>query len=290
MKPNIVLLCVFSLIVPVVPSTHAQATNTCDGCTFTGSVTNVGTLILDGSSASLIAEESTLFNTGLVEEQSSGGLGFDGYGGGTTAFYNLAGGTYQFLTNSTIFINSCCSVYFFENQGLLWQNSGTNATTISVDMNNLGGTIEVDEGKLVLDSQGRSSNGTFNVASGAALDLTGGNGNVWAGLISGSGGGQVLLSSGTISAIPNLTLDFTNGLFNWDGGTFAGLITNAGTVVLGGPSPSILADQSIFVNEGQVQEETGGGLGLAGYGGGERRRFTICPARRISFSPTVPFS
>jgi hypothetical protein len=233
-----------------------------------GTVTNAGTVLLTGTQSSVMLNQSTFVNESLVQEEAGGGLGFNGYGGGTTAFYNLPGATYEFLTNSSIYLNNCCGTEFFENQGLLWQEGGTNATTISLNFNNLGGTIEVDAGKLVLSGQGRSSSGTFNVASGAVVDLTGGNTPVWTGVLNGGGGGQVLLSSGTLLATPNLTLDFTNGLFNWNGGAIDGLITNAGIVILSGTEADSILNQSTFVNEGLVQEQGAGGVALNGYGGG----------------------
>ena len=56
-----------------------------------------------------------------------------------------------------------------------------------VDFNNLDGVIVVDRGTLSLAGLGISSNGIFSVASGAMLDLTGGNGPTWAGGVGGDG-------------------------------------------------------------------------------------------------------
>ena len=99
---------------------------------------------------------------------------------------------------------------------------------MSPAFNNQGGTVEVDSGTLSLNGGGSSSNGLFNVAAGAVLDLTGGNSPTWAGEITGSGSGEVVLDAGTLFAVPTLTLAFTNQLFQWDGGILQGVITNLG--------------------------------------------------------------
>jgi len=49
----------------------------------------------------------------------------------------------------------------------------------------------VDSGTLSLGTSGISVGGTFIVASGAVLDLTGGKGPTWSGLVTGSGAGTV---------------------------------------------------------------------------------------------------
>src|ERR1700677_2847032 len=101
--------------------------------------TNFGVIDL---TVPVVLDGSTYFNLGTVVEETNGGLGFDQAGGGTRAFYNLAGGTYEFITNASIFSISCCATVFFENEGLVWQKGGTNITTISIPFDNLGGTNE----------------------------------------------------------------------------------------------------------------------------------------------------
>jgi len=84
------------------------------------------------------------------------------------------------------------------------------------------GTISILDGTLSLLGSVTSTNGTLDVAAGAAVNLTGGNTVNWAGQINGTGEGQVLLSTGSIDPNPALTLAFTNGLFQWSGGYFTG--------------------------------------------------------------------
>ena len=62
--------------------------------------------------------------------------------------------------------------------------------------NNQGGTIEVDANTLALE-EGTDTGGTFVVAAGATLDLSGNSGSL-SGSYTGSGGGTVALASGTL--------------------------------------------------------------------------------------------
>ncbi|HZM05516.1 MAG TPA: hypothetical protein VFC44_21150, partial [Candidatus Saccharimonadales bacterium] len=126
---------------------NAQSTQVCDGCSFSGNYTNVNLLSLAGPNASTLANQSAFFNQAVVQETSIAGLGFNAGGGGTTAFYNLAAGTYQFITNSSIYAFNCCGNEIFQNQGLVWKSAGTSNTAISVSFNNLAGTIKVDRGE-----------------------------------------------------------------------------------------------------------------------------------------------
>jgi hypothetical protein len=153
------------------------------------------------------------------------------------------------------------------NEGLVWKSAGTNISYLSPAFYNFDGTVKVDSGTLSLNGGGASTNGFFNVSAGAVLDLTGGNAPTWVGEISGGGSGQVVLASGTLSATPSLTLDFTNQLFQWDGGTLQGVITNLGTVVVSGTNVSTLTGgDSTFVNQGTVVQAGSGGTVMGAFG------------------------
>ena len=75
------------------------------------------------------------------------------------------------------------AILIFNNFGLLRKSGGNGTSSFNrvLDFDNLDGAIEVDTGTLSLASSGSSSNGTFIVASGAVLDLTGGSDPTWAG-------------------------------------------------------------------------------------------------------------
>ena len=239
------------------------------GGSLSGAITNNGTVVLSGPNYSTLASSGSQFiNAGLFKHEGAGGLALDRSGSGTI-FDNLSTGTYEFFTDSAIFPINCCGVYQFDNQGLLWKSGGTNISNVEVTYNNQGGRIRVDSGEIVLSAGGSSSNGTFNVASSAILDLTGGSSPTWAGLLTGSGGGQVLLGTGTIHANPSLALAFVDLTFQWSGGNLSGTITNDGVVVLSGASDSALVGSgSRFFNAGTVKHEGSGRLSLDRSGSG----------------------
>ena len=102
---------------------------------------------------------------------------------------------------------------------------------------------------------GTSTGGTYDAASGAVIDLTGGSGNtVFTGTYTGSGAGTVQFIVGEIS-IGNggATFNFPGNLFQWDwnesnGGAFIsgalGDLTNLGTMNL--------TDEDVFDNDGTL--------------------------------------
>ena len=93
--------------------------------------------------------------------------------------------------------------------------------------------MDVDSGTLALANNGSSSNSTFMVVAGSTLDITGGQGPTWAGLMSGSGAGQVLFDGGTLNA-NNAVLNFTPGLFQWTGGQLNGSLVNSNLLTISG--------------------------------------------------------
>ncbi len=170
-------------------------------------------------------------NLGLVRHTGGGQLGLSS--SSAALFRNPAGGTYEIETDTAFYVSSCCSPATFENDGLLRKTGGSGVTTISTPFNNLGGTVEVDAGQLTLANSGSSVNGIFNVAAGAAVDLTGGAQPTWSGRLTGSGAGTLGFHSGVIFAT-GLILDCAPGLFQWTGGTFSGPLTNANGIDISG--------------------------------------------------------
>ena len=70
------------------------------------------------------------------------------------------------------------------------------------------------------------------------LDITGGQGHRWAGQMNGQGLGAVLFQSGTVTANTGIALNFTNGLFQWNGGALTGVASNLNVVILTGTNAS----------------------------------------------------
>ncbi len=189
------------------------------------------------------------------------GYSASGYGGSFT-LDNPVSGVVKILgddgpTNLT-FGNAGSGIGGFggtiNNRGLFWKAGGTGRTTLSnqsVGFSNVGGTIQVDSGTLVLPGSGVSTGGgIFNVAVGATLDLNGGGTNAnFVGTYTGGGGGTVLFAGGQINNNDLLTFNFPGAMFQWTaGGMQVGLI-NSGTMNLAGPgSKSLvrLANNGIF--------------------------------------------
>ena len=140
---------------------------------------------------------------------------------------------------------------YFSNAGLLRKSGGGGISAINVLFNNQNGTIEVDSGMLSLSGGGSSSSGVFTVAAGAVLDLTGGSSPTWAGLVTGSGAGQMQLSGGVVKIDTSLTLNLPDGLFQWTGGWLQGTVINSNVVTIAGANGVALAGG--FYNSGLLR-------------------------------------
>src|ERR1039457_3921540 len=248
---------------------QAQTTNICNGCTISSTYTNLTGNVYSfiGTNSSLLTGgNTTFFNQGTVQQTGSGTFLVGGFNQ-NVYFNNGPGAIYQFATDNVIgndYPGNSSPV--FSNQGLVWKSGGTNYSGIQTAFNNQSGVIKVDSGTLYLSGGGTSSNGVFNVASGAVLDLTGGSGPTWSGTLTGSGSGTVSLAAGSITANPSLTLDFTNSLFQWDGGTLQGTITNTGLVTLSSTNSSLLTGaNTIFYNQATVQQVGSGSFLVGGF-------------------------
>jgi Ca2+-binding RTX toxin-like protein len=176
----------------------------------------------------------------------------------------------------------------FNNSGT-FKKTTTGTGTIGVAFNNTG-TVNVESGTLNLTGGGVSNGGNFNLTSGKTLGFGGGvytlnngakiNGS---GNLSVSGGTlDVKLAGGT--AIANTVLfTLSGGIFqvdgnwnllttnNWNGGTLksSGIITNSGTLTLGGSSYKYLDtqlnntgtivenDYRLYFNDGAILNNSG---------------------------------
>ena len=246
------------------------------GGTLAGTTINSNVVSVAGSGS--VGLGGVFYNHGFVNHTNTATLHI-GYG---ATFENSAGGTYNLEGDGGFFSDGNSS---FNNSGLL-RKSGGNGTSgfganSGIAFNNLNGVIEVDSGTLSLNSNGSSSNGTFSVASGAVLDLTGGRGPTWGGVVGGGGAGTVSLGSGTINSSPSLTLNLPGGLFQWTGGSFSGTTINSNVVSVAGSGSVGLG--GVFYNSGLVhhtntatlhigigatfENQAGGSYNLEGDGG-----------------------
>jgi hypothetical protein len=234
------------------------------GGTLAGPLTNLQVVTISGTNASLLVSEFD--NLNLVRHVGTGNLNFNSSGAGAL-FNNLAGATYQFENDSGLFINSCCSPTIFSNAGLLQKIGGTNESRIDgVLLNNLGGTINVEKGRLTLANNGSSADGIFTVSAGALLDLTGGKSPTWTGTIFGTGAGRVELNGGQLLANSGLTLSCVPGLFNWIGGEIRGTLNNVNALALSGNSDVFF--NGMMVNSGVVRHFGSGNLAFESFGPG----------------------
>jgi hypothetical protein len=220
-----------------------------------GTTINSNVVTVAGTNSVLLSGQ--LLNYALFRQTNTVNVGL--WAG--TDLENLAGATYEFAGDGGV--SYCCGgggSPNFGNRGLVRKSGGSGNSSISIYFNNLGGTLQVDSGTLSLSGAGSSSNGTFIVASGAVLDLTGGSSPTWAGQMAGSGAGTVLMSGGTVNANPSLTLDFPPGVFQWTGGWLAGAIVNSNTVTIS--STNGVGLSGVLYNYGVVRQTNTAGMGL----------------------------
>ena len=188
---------------------------------------------------------ASLINQGNIIQAGTSNLALDGY----TTLDNQ--GSYTFLNDGAItssYRSGNFDAGIVTNSGTITKAGGTGNSFINTVINNYSGTIDVETGTLTLQPQiahgtyGSFTGGTFDVAAGATLDLTGGSiGNsYYTGTYTGSGAGKISLNSGALAigqggatvGPGDATFNFPTGLFQWSGGTIDvsnGSLTNANT-------------------------------------------------------------
>ena len=224
-------------------------------------MTNAGTITVHvNNSASLtnrpVFNSCDFINQGTVNQKDDGALLLF-----ATVIHNEAGGTFDLQADNGT------SGGTIDNAGLFRKSAGAGTSRIESVFNLLGGTVEVQSGNLALGASGFSSfssNGTFIVAGGSAINLV--NSNVTAtmnGYFTGSGAGTVVLDKGTaFTRSGSATFDFPAGMFQWNGGTIqsgSGYFTNAGTIHIGGSVMLLFG-----VNRGTMVQGEGGSLTVGG--------------------------
>ena len=231
------------------------------GGRFWAYIRNDGLMTLDGTGTK---EDfiSTFDNYGTVRQTNTGALYLNKFNN-TCYFQNRAGALYDILGDGT---NITCSSGddaddAFYNYGTLRKSGGDGTSILAAAFCNVGGTVDVRRGTLVLAGGGTSTNGgSFNVAEGAVLDLTGGQSPRYVGTFTGTGGGVVTWRSGSLDPNTSATFNFTNGLV-WAGGRFWAYIRNDGLMTLDGTGTK--EDFiSTFDNYGTVRQTNTGALYL----------------------------
>ena len=197
-----------------------------------GDMTISGSLSLDTGTLSL--------NNHALTIQSGGSLTFGGASG--------ISGASQITDSGTLVYN------------------GTGTATLASTFNLNSGTVKVNSGNLALAGGfGTETGGTYNVASGAVLDLNGGSsGDTFTGTFTGTGAGPVQLNSGSIQiGGSGATFDFPKGQFQWTGGSIAnagGTLTNPGFITIDTASGASL--NVPLTNQGEIDDAGTGSLNV----------------------------
>ena len=231
------------------------------GGKFFGPLRNDGLMVLDGSAAK---ENyiSALDNYGTIRQTNDGPLYLNKFNN-TCYLNNRTGAVYEIQSDGTNVTASSLddATDAFYNYGLLAKTGGSGTSTVKAAFCNVGGTVSVQRGTLVLGGGGVSSGGTYNVESGAALDVVGGGNPEFYGTYGGSGGGWVGWGSGNVEPNSAFTLAFTNG-FHWAGGRYWGSgLRNEGVLVLEGEATKENFISTID-NYGTVRQTNGGAFYL----------------------------
>ncbi len=227
-------------------------------------LTNLGVINIQATNGPQVGGAGIFINQGTMENLDTNALFINGI---FTTFINDTSGIYDLAADGGIFGEGT-----FYNYGLLRKSGGTNTSTISILLDNRGGTIDVESGNLVLAGSDRiSSNGVLHVSANATLDLTGGRNVTWAGTLTGTGAGQVLLSSGRIEVDDSgVAFNLAGSLFLWTGGSIdlgGTSATNLGVINLkGGNAPQVLG-AGVFYNAGLMANLDTNGLAIASFGG-----------------------
>ena len=206
-----------------------------------GTITNAGTLAINGGGTVYL--QGALDNTGTITLSGSTTVQANS---GSASIDNQSGATFDSQGNDYLY-----SYYTgtFSNEGLFKKSAGVGTTTIGYTFNNTG-SVEVDSGTLAPTDGGTTTGGTFLVKPSATYNLTGGNTYTYAGTETGSGGGTVLLNSGTLTTTGTATFNFPTPMLVWDGGSLGGTVVNAGTLAINGGGTIYL--QGTLDNTGTV--------------------------------------
>ena len=223
-----------------------------------GTLTNTGFLTLNDSGGVTLLAPSSFINRGEIDQTGAGDLALN-----SGTLDNPAGAVYDISGTGGIKNGGT-----FQNEGRL-EMTGSGTTTLSAFFALNGGTIDVASGTLSIQSTDCAwTGGTLTAATGATLQLAPdpGVGITLTGTYTGSGGGQVQLTSGTLAiGTSGATFDFPQGLFQWSGGLIGGItsqgtLTNASTGFIGvnpGNNGSLTLNNPTFDFGGTVNVESG---------------------------------
>ncbi|MDQ6862140.1 MAG: dockerin type I repeat-containing protein [Verrucomicrobiota bacterium] len=222
---------------------------------------NVGTINVTGS-PNILGLGFT--NKGVVVQSGAGELALP-YG---TGFTNASGSVYEFQNDRGLNSNGGSGdAPFFINSGKLLKAGGTGTSLIvpAVQIDNLGGTVQVDTGTLALGRGLPGNGGNFIVAAGGTALLNDGSSTgYYHGTYTGSGNGTVALSGGALEVYGagGATFNLPGTIFQWTGGTISSVsapFINAGTLTIGGPVSTYNYNAG-FTNRGTIIQSGSGNM------------------------------
>jgi len=255
----------------VIPGGELRGNVACDfshglfwqGGSVINSLENRGLLVLE-TAAPKTVDNGILRNRGTIRH--TGGLlsiYSHGLGAGPIPAYwnNEAGALYDIQADGANITAAGDVTYsYIRNYGTLRKSGGAGTSSIAGNFENLGGTVEVLVGTLLLGG-GTCSNGTYTVNAGAVLNINSGQNVRYRGTFAGAGAGQVRWDGGNLQS-DGAVFNFPNG-FYWDGGELAGGLNNQGLLVLDGTNTHRIYGATLN-NTGTVRHEGAGVLAIVG--------------------------
>ncbi|HUB24180.1 MAG TPA: hypothetical protein VL992_02040 [Tepidisphaeraceae bacterium] len=221
-----------------------------------GALDNTGDFTLTSDS---YKDSSSLIlnNSGLITDDGSEYWRFFG----DSMVNNLANGVADMNSSEDLQDQSSGGSAFNNESGAIFEKTGASNSLTTVPFYNMtGGVVDIDEATFYIDGGGNSTNGPFNVQSGATLDLTDGNVYTLSGSFTGSGGGTVSLEGGTLNiGAAGATFSFPTGMFVWSGGTISGAdggaLDNTGDITLTTGNYKDMNDGLILNNSGTITDD-----------------------------------
>jgi hypothetical protein len=228
------------------------------------SLTNADTMTLANPDQVVLNGNGALINNGTFNQVGTANLSI------TSMNVITNNGTWDFGADSNI----TGSGGTFHNVGLIQKTGSTGTSFISTKwqgpMN-----VDVESGtfKMTVDLSSTVTNGTITVASGAVLDLTGGQAVNYTGVFVGSGDGTVQLNGGIAKIVAtsdssSATFNFPPGMLRWLAGILTinpdASLTIAGTMTLANVSEVNVNGGGPFIDAGTLIESGAGGLRVTG--------------------------
>jgi hypothetical protein len=220
----------------------------------------------------------TFTNNGTLDLINFGNLDL----GGATTLNNPAGSTIDLGQDDADIYYGGGAGGTVVNAGLIEKAGGTGASGVLQPLINTG-TLDAATGTLVIDTNTTATNGTYEAAAGATLNLTGGNTFAETGTFTAAGSGTITLGGGTFAVSGNsATLNIPSTVaFQWPGSTVSvpvnDTLTVNGNLALNGTSNETLAGGGTMTENGTITQSGSGSLLMAGDSTGKVATTLVLP-------------